>query len=348
MLSRSTRTAHRVLFSTFAADSRSFPARIARALALVDAGADGCWIADLGGTGYWRTTVLLRPPAGPHDSPTWEEAKQRVRDELARATGARVPVVSWLEEDAPPDAVEVPLLAPAARAASRGLTTSMYLEAKAWLLQHDPDAQRMLEWARRDLRPPQTPERLAFEVIWIILCAGRSAQAARTIEAKVHRALAAGEPVVSAFGYRAKAAAMERAWHEREQDFAALQRVLATGDVSAIVDWCGSLPFVGEVTKFQLAKNFGVQVAKPDIWMCRLAGIPDRPIRPARERFERCQTLAKEISAASGDSVAVVDSLLWLAANKGLFQIEFNPHRVGLVAAPKTRGSVYERSPDSA
>jgi len=342
MLSRSAHPADRDSFSILPSEASSLRERTARALAMVDVDADGCWIADLGGGGYWRTAVLLRPPAGQHEASSWRAAQQRVREELARATGARVPVVTWLENDAPPHAVEIRVIAAVPRPAAGGLTASMYLDAKTWLLQHDPDAPRMMEWAQSALRPPESPERLAFEVIWIILCAGRSAQAARTIEAKVHRALAAGEPVVSAFGYRAKAAAIERAWREREQDFAALQRVLATGDVSAIVDWCGSLPFVGEITKFQLAKNFGIQVVKPDIWMGRLAGIPDRPIRPARERFERCQALAKEISAASGDSVAVVGSLLWLAANKGLFQIEFKPHRVQLVPAVSVRrSSIY-------
>lgn len=66
-----------------------------------------------------------------------------------------------------------------------GLTAAMYLEARAWLLANDSDAPKLLEWAQRDLAPPQDPERLAYEIVWTILCAGRSAQAARTIERKV-------------------------------------------------------------------------------------------------------------------------------------------------------------------
>lgn len=102
---------------------------------------------------------------------------------------------------------------PAARRAdpAAGLTANLYLEVKQHLLTHDHDAQQMLEWSQRELAPPLDAEKLAAEVIWIILCAGRSAQAAWTIETRVWKALRAGTPVVGAFGYRAKAEAIERA-----------------------------------------------------------------------------------------------------------------------------------------
>lgn len=152
---------------------------------------------------------------------------------------------------------------PGAGGGGHPMSAALYQQTKTWLLVHDSDAPRILDWAQRDLGPPACPERLAFEVIWVILCAGRSAQAARTIEGKVHAAIAAGTPVVEAFGYRAKAVAIERAWRERETDFAQLQDVLSRGDVSAIVDWCAAIPFIGDDTKYQLAKAFGVQFVKP-------------------------------------------------------------------------------------
>ncbi len=208
------------------------------------------------------------------------------------------------------------------------MSAALYQQTKNWLLAHDSDAPRILDWAQRDLAPPVSPERLAFEVIWVILCAGRSAQAARTIEGKVHAAIAARASAVEVFGYRAKAAAIERAWREREADFAQLQGVLGGGDVSAVVDWCAAVPFIGDDTKYQLAKAFGVQVCKPDIWLCRLAGFPDKPRRPIRERFLACQRLATSLATATGDSVASVDSLLWLACQKGILTVSFEPHQV--------------------
>lgn len=222
------------------------------------------------------------------------------------------------------------------------MSPELYRRVRDWMLTVDPDAKEMLAWARKDLRPPATPDALAREVIWIILCAGRSAQAARTIEKKVLAAIRAGAPVVTAFGYRAKASAIERAWREREQDFAALQQVLARGDNVDLVAWCAGIPFVGEDTKYQLAKNFGVQVCKPDIWMCRLAGIPDRPRLGNSKRFERCQAMAQHLASATGDSVAVVDSILWLACNKSVLRVSFEPHHVEFTAGAPRGRSIYE------
>ncbi len=204
---------------------------------------------------------------------------------------------------------------------SQRLSPDLYLRVRAWMLEHDPDMARMIAWSSASTGLPDTPERMAAEIIWIILCAGRSAQAARTIEAKVWRALRAGQPVVEAFGYRAKAAAIERAWRERAQDFDALQRV-GTGDVSALLRWCKSLPFIGDDTQFQLAKNFGADLCKPDIWLCRLAGLPDRPRRSVDVRFAACMRLCKALAPSCADSLATVDSVLWLACNKGVLQVD--------------------------
>ena len=171
---------------------------------------------------------------------------------------------------------------------SAGLTADLYLQVKQHLLEHDPDAQQMLEWSQRQLAPPVNADKLAAEVIWIILCAGRSAQAARTIETRVWKALRAGTPVVDAFGYRAKAEAIERAWAQRHQDFEQLQQALPRGP-EAVTEWAGALPFVGSITKYQLAKAFGVQGVKPDLHVCRLAGIPHAERLPPGERYRRCR-----------------------------------------------------------
>ena len=68
---------------------------------------------------------------------------------------------------------------------SQRLSPDLYVRVRTWMLEHDPDMARMIAWSSASTGLPDTPERMAAEIIWIILCAGRSAQAARTIEAKV-------------------------------------------------------------------------------------------------------------------------------------------------------------------
>jgi hypothetical protein len=222
---------------------------------------------------------------------------------------------------------------------------AMYTDLRRWLLANDPDAGEMLKWSSTTLLPPSTPEKMAAEVIWIILCAGRSAQAARTIERKVWSALESGRPVAEAFGYRAKATAIERAWREREQDFAALQEVLKDGSAERLVEWCGSLPFVGDDTQYQLAKNFGADLCKPDIWLCRLTGIPDKPRRKVGVRFPACMALCRPLAEATGDRIATVDSMLWLACNKGVLAVDRDAGDVRFAPAVIKARSIFSAAP---
>jgi len=67
-----------------------------------------------------------------------------------------------------------------------------------------------------------------------------------------------------------------------------------------------SLPYIGPVTCYHLAKNIGLQVAKPDRHLTRLAysvGCND------------VQRFCKYISLKTGDSIPVVDIVLWRFAS---------------------------------
>lgn len=225
------------------------------------------------------------------------------------------------------------------------VTPALYLRVRQWLLDHDVDAKPMLDWSR-NIGPPTSPEHMAGEIIWVILCAGRSAQAASTIQRKVWQAIEAGAPVVTVFGYRAKAAAIDRAWRERDQDFAALQAVLATHDVRQLLAWCKAIPFIGDDTMFQLAKNFGARLPKPDIHLCRLSGIPDRPRRPLNYRFDACMALCEMLANASGDNIATVDSLLWLACNKRILVTDSSAAPVRFEERMSRIRSIHQAQPE--
>ncbi len=222
------------------------------------------------------------------------------------------------------------------------ISRSQYHELRAWLLVNDPDAERMLDWSANQIGPPTTPEKMASQIIWIILCAGRKAQAARTIERKVWDAINAGTPVVEAFGHRGKAVAIEKTWKERQTYFSSLQSIIDCGLPEALVAWCGELSYVGDATKFQLAKNFGAVVCKPDIWLCRLTGIPDKPHRSSKHTFPACMALCKYLGAETGDNAAVVDSLLWLACNKGILRVGNDAGAVGFAKEISRVRSIFQ------
>ena len=67
------------------------------------------------------------------------------------------------------------------------------------------------------------------------------------------------------------------------------------------------LPFIGPVTAFHLAKNLGMPLAKPDRHLRRLA----RDIG-----YADVQRLCSDISKFTGDSIQVVDLVLWRYAER--------------------------------
>jgi len=62
------------------------------------------------------------------------------------------------------------------------------------------------------------------------------------------------------------------------------------------------LPYIGPTTRYHLAKNLGMDVAKPDRHLCRIA----RSLG-----FQSPQHLCSCIAEATGDAVRVVDLVLW-------------------------------------
>lgn len=63
-----------------------------------------------------------------------------------------------------------------------------------------------------------------------------------------------------------------------------------------------ALPFLGQVTAFHLAKNIGLDVAKPDRHLVRLA---------SKFGYSDAHEMCSDISLLSGDRVSVVDIVLW-------------------------------------
>lgn len=68
------------------------------------------------------------------------------------------------------------------------------------------------------------------------------------------------------------------------------------------IEFLQSFNHIGPVTSYHLAKNLGLQIAKPDRHLVRLSNFLG---------FEDVQDLCSVISEDSGDAVPVVDVVLW-------------------------------------
>lgn len=67
------------------------------------------------------------------------------------------------------------------------------------------------------------------------------------------------------------------------------------------------LPYIGPVTALHLAKNLGLDVAKPDRHLVRIAEAAG---------YDSAASLCSEISAIVGDRIGVVDLVLWRFATQ--------------------------------
>ncbi len=182
------------------------------------------------------------------------------------------------------------------------MTPSRYQELRAAVIaagyEHD------IDWAQ-NVKAPATPDEFAAQVIWVILCSGMKEQIARIIESRVWAAINAGKPVKgNVLGKSGKADAIDSIYGDRVALFTKFQA--ATDKV----EFGFSLPWIGGITKWHLAKNLGVDCAKPDIHLVRVA--EHYGTTPA----DLCANLA----AASGDRIATVDLVIWRACNLGILK----------------------------
>jgi hypothetical protein len=160
-------------------------------------------------------------------------------------------------------------------------------------------------WAET-VKPPKTPEDLWREYAWVVLNSGMRNQVAEGIWAKVRPAVEAGRSAHTVFGHKGKAGAIDWGWKLRELRLRDFKSIPAVPEVQ--VEWCGQLPWIGPITKWHLAKNLGVDCAKPDRWLERVAEVAGETVA------DLCTRLSKE----TGDRVATVDLVIWRACNLGL------------------------------
>lgn len=143
-------------------------------------------------------------------------------------------------------------------------------------------------------------DRFFSEYCFVVVNSGMKAQVARRIYEKVMPIVTNGGSASVVFHHEGKARAIDDVWKRREAE---LTRYLAAEDKLAC---CRSLPWIGDITKYHLAKNLGEDIAKPDRHLVRIAG--------AEGPHALCARLAK----ASGDRICTVDVVIWRAANLGL------------------------------
>lgn len=158
-----------------------------------------------------------------------------------------------------------------------------------------------ISWSE-NLKEPLNADDFAREIIFVIANSGMKNTVARGIYYRVIESLNGGGSASAGFGHAGKTAAMDGIWKDRELLFGAYN------DAPDKLTFLETLPWIGPITKYHAAKNFGVDVAKPDVHLQRLA---DR--EGCSVQF-LCDRLSKEVGLRS----ATVDVVLWRACANGV------------------------------
>jgi hypothetical protein len=136
----------------------------------------------------------------------------------------------------------------------------------------------------------------------VIANSGMSYLAGGAIYRRCLKALWAKRSVRRIFRHEGKAKAIDQIWADRERLFAEFR------DTDDKVEFCQSLPWIGPVTRYHLAKELGVEAAKPDVHLARLATHD----RMSVERL--CRRLARQ----TGYRLGTIDTILWRACATGI------------------------------
>jgi len=167
-----------------------------------------------------------------------------------------------------------------------------------------------IEWSEM-VKPPKDAKSFAREFIFVVCNSGMKFTVAVPIFKRIWATLETArtesrtiikELLSREFGHEGKVGAIVHVWRNRQLYF---DNFKAAPDKVA---YCETLPWIGPITKYHLAKNLGVDCAKPDRHLERIA----------RAHGKTVDQLCNDLAQKSGDRIATVDVVLWRASAIGI------------------------------
>lgn len=155
-----------------------------------------------------------------------------------------------------------------------------------------------INW-QRSLKICEEPHLFFTEACWVILNSGMKEQIARKIWERIQDAWSKNIDISEVFKHKGKVAAINYLMDNYKELFKQYRK-----STDKIV-FLQTIPFIGKITCYHLAKNLGHDCVKPDRHLVRIAEqyntTPD----------ELCEKLSKETK----EKKCVIDIVIWRACN---------------------------------
>lgn len=158
--------------------------------------------------------------------------------------------------------------------------------------------QEEIEW-QESLKPCDNSFDFRDETIWVILNSGMKEQIARIIINRIRLAIDEGRDISTAFNHKGKVAAIK---HVRENCGKLFEGYVMAGNK---IEFLQTIPYIGKITCWHLAKSLGEDCVKPDRHLVRIASGYD--LTP--------DNLCEKLSKQTGFRKCTIDIILWRAAN---------------------------------
>ena len=176
-----------------------------------------------------------------------------------------------------------------------------YIDLKTRIVQ--AGHQHELDWIA-GIQPIDNALDFWGEYAWVVLNSGMKNTIARQIWDRVRPHVLAGGSAHDVFGHNGKAEAIDTVYFGRDAYFDGY-RQMETDEKR--MEYIEGLPWIGPITKYHLAKNYGMNVAKPDRHLVRIAAKYGLSV----------DQLCERLRDLTGDKVSMVDMVLWRAASLG-------------------------------
>lgn len=158
-----------------------------------------------------------------------------------------------------------------------------------------------INW-QRELNPCDNNIAFFWETCWVILNSGMKEQIARKIWERIQEAWLQEKNISEVFRHKGKVAAIKYA---KDNSGKLFEGYCLADDK---IEYLKTIPFIGNITCYHLAKNLGHDCVKPDRHLVRVANTynttPD--------------LLCQQISDETGEKKCVVDIVIWRSCNLGL------------------------------
>lgn len=172
----------------------------------------------------------------------------------------------------------------------------------------------------------------AYECFYVVCVAGFKQDYAKAMCDKIIKLTKENENFTienlsKIYGNKLKVKAIKNIWDNRETY---KNKFYELKNIEDKVEFLGSLPYIGNITKYHLARNLGLDFVKYDIWIQRLGvalygtenfvdKVNNTKLIPEIKQF--CDTMFNKLKKETGEKVGFIDVVLWRSCQKGLIKI---------------------------